>query len=199
MEIRSRHRNAGTVDVVFRRTPAFRAKLVKTPGIYRFWVDFRGGTTQHHHELLLLLFFVVVATVVVQLLSVVVVACSCCMSEFCSKAKLLPLKKIDRKNDSQAGRQSAKQPLPAQTLCSHTHTHQPHLHTRRTRRIKRRFVVNKLCCLLSGASVAKAKLRQVLPFLHSQKEKGKKKIGTAHLAKCLETPPPPDVWVFLTS
>lgn len=51
--------------------------------------------------------------------------------------------------------------------------------------------MNKLCCLLSGASVAKAKLRQVLPFLHSQKGKGKKKIGTAHLAKCLETPPTP--------
>lgn len=87
----------------------------------------------------MLLFFVavVVATVVVvQLLSVVgivvVVACSCCMSEFCSKAKLLPLKKIDRKNNSQTGRQSAKQPLPDQTLHTHTHTPATVTHTQDT-------------------------------------------------------------------
>lgn len=130
----------------------------------------------------MLLFFVVVATVVVQLLSVVasvvVVASSCCMSEFCSKAKLLPLKKIDRKK-RQSGGQAVSQAALTCSDPSLTHTNQPHLHTRRTRRIKRRFVVNKLCCLLSGASVAKAKLRQVLPFLHSQKEKGKKKRNCA--------------------
>lgn len=129
MEIRSRHRNAGTVDVVFRRTPAFWAKLVKTPGIYRFWVDFRRGQEGRHSTtmscycfcsllLLLLLLCNCCRLLLVLLLLRVVVA----WVNFAAKQNFCRLRKSIEKT---AVRRAGRQPSSPYLLRPFAHTHTP--------------------------------------------------------------------------